>query len=262
MSRWWVALILVAAAITLAACNLGSSTSETPAGPATKAAQTVQAVLTRAGPNIVATGQALRTPLGLSSPTTTARAPSETPSEPCENRAGFVDDVTVRDNKEFAPGESFVKIWRLRNEGDCTWTPAYLLAFFGGHRLDAPETVPLSTQVEPGQLVDLAVEMNAPQTEGTYQGFWQLRSPDGQYFGIGQEGEQSFWVKIIVPASGTDAPTAAATPTPTASPTAALTATPSATTAPSATPSATPESTPTPTSTATPTLKPTATSDS
>lgn len=256
MSRWWVALICVGAALWLAACNLGSSTSETPAGAATEAAQTVQAVLTRAGPNIVATGQALQTPLASSSPTTTARAPSETTSEPCENRAGFVDDVTVRDNKEFAPGESFVKIWRLRNEGDCTWTPAYLLAFFGGHRLDAPETVPLSTQVEPGQLVDLAVEMNAPQTEGTYQGFWQLRSPDGQYFGIGQEGEQSFWVKIIV--SDTDAPTVAATPTPTASPTSALTATPSATPGPSATPSATPESTPTPTSTATPTLTPTA----
>lgn len=248
-----MAAAFAAAAIVLSACNMPSSPS-TPAGAATAAAQTVEAVLTRAGPGIQATGEARQTPLVLFSPTSTNTA-APSPDSPCEDRASFVDDVTIRDNTELDPGESFVKIWRLRNSGTCIWTSAYLLAFFGGRRMDAPESVPLPTQISPGAVVDLAVEMKAPTEPGTYQGFWKLRSPEGQYFAIGPQGDQSFWVKIVVPESDQQQPTATLTPTPTASPTAGETATPSPTLTETPSPSAT--ATPTPTLTATPDPTPT-----
>lgn len=247
-----MAAVFAAAALILSACNLPSNPS-TPIGAATAAAQTVEAVLTRAGPGIQATGEARHTPLVLISPTATATTSTPSPETPCEDHASFVDDVTIRDNTELDSGESFVKIWRLRNSGTCTWTTAYLLAFFGGRRLEAPESVPLPTRVSPGAVVDLAVEMNAPTEPGTYQGFWKLRSPDGQYFGIGPQGDQSFWVKIVVSESDQQQPTATLTPTPTASPTAVTPASPSPT--PTETPS--PSATPTPTATPSPTPTPT-----
>ncbi len=242
-------LVNLLAAILLTACNVPQSASNGEQA-STEAAETVEAVLTREGPDILATGRAEQTALTpiTSTPTSTPPSPNPTENETCENSAEFIDDVTIRDNEELRPGESFVKIWRLRNAGGCAWTPAYLLAFFGGHRLEAPQTVSLSREVEPGGVIDLAVEMTAPTQPGTYQGFWKLRSPEGEFFGIGPQGDQSFWVKIVVPAaSSTEAPE---TPTPVAE--ATETATPSVTPTPTPSPTG-PTPTPEPTSTPSPT---------
>lgn len=231
-----LAASLVGAVMLLSSCNLPGQPASDDGEASTAAAETVEAVLTRAGPDILATGEAQRTPITLTTSTATPIPPSPSPTddEGCDNRAQFIDDVTIRDNKELNPGESFVKIWRLRNSGGCTWTPAYLLAFFGGHRLEAPQTVSLSREVELGGVIDLAVEMTAPTEAGTYQGFWKLRSPEGEFFGIGPQGDQSFWVKIVVPTSGSTDPTATETPGPTATqtptPTPSLTSTPPTTT--------------------------------
>jgi hypothetical protein len=111
-----------------------------------------------------------------------------------------------------SPGEAFVKIWRLQNVGTCSWTQEYTLTFFGGDRLGAPSTFPLTTVVPPGETADLAVDMIAASEEGTYQGFWRLANPEGELFGIGPNGGESFWVKIIVEIS-------LVTPTPTLPPT-------------------------------------------
>ncbi|HGJ66308.1 TPA: hypothetical protein ENS27_13160, partial [bacterium] len=45
------------------------------------------------------------------------------------NWAGFVADVTVPDGTSFAPGAAFIKTWRLKNIGTCTWTGKYGLSF-------------------------------------------------------------------------------------------------------------------------------------
>ena len=46
--------------------------------------------------------------------------------------------------------------------------------------------------------MDASVDLTAPGNAGTYQGYWKLRNPDGKVFGIGDQGEIAFWVKIIV----------------------------------------------------------------
>jgi hypothetical protein len=117
-------------------------------------------------------------------------------SPACQNQAAFMADVTIPDNTELAPASSFVKTWRVRNEGSCPWGPDYALVFAGGEQMGAPAEVPLSSQVAPGQAVDLSVPFIAPAEPGTYRSEWQLRDPQGQLFG--SRGEFPFYVQIVV----------------------------------------------------------------
>ncbi len=156
--------------------------------------------------------------------------------------------------RNWVAGESFVKTWRLQNAGTCVWNTAYSLVFIGGTRMGAASHVPMPTHVNPQNTVDLAVDMIAPSTAGTYQGFWKLTNANGDYFGIGPAGDQSFWVKIVVPSLDTGSATPTMTATSSMSPTPSSTSDASHTPTPSASPSATSSATftPTPTETATP----------
>jgi hypothetical protein len=129
-----------------------------------------------------------------------------TPTTACTNRAGFVRDVTVPDRTRIAPGTTFTKTWRLRNDGTCTWDSGYALVFDSGEAMQGPDRVPLTGTVPPGATVDLSVTLVAPLTRGTYQGFWKLQAADGTRFGLGRQGTEAFWVVIAVPTSATPAP--------------------------------------------------------
>ena len=203
----------------LAACSFPDRSTVEPPGQSTLAAQTVEAVLTQVASRIPL--GTVTTTVSLPEPTWSTPGlltPTSAPTQGCSNRATFLDDVTMRDDAPVAPGESFVKIWRLQNTGTCPWTQAYSLAFFGGERMGAPFAVPLAAEVTPGTIFDLAVDMTAPTTAGTYQGFWRLRNAEGVLFGIGPAGDQSVWVRIMVvptlTATVTLTPTATATPPP------------------------------------------------
>lgn len=122
----------------------------------------------------------------------------------CTDKATFVDDVTVKDGSIFSPGDSFNKIWRLRNVGSCIWTPQYKLTFVGGDKMGAPDEMVFTEYIDPDTTVDISVNMIAPALEGSYQGQWMIRSADGQLFGIGTEADKPFWVKIKVGQVGSD----------------------------------------------------------
>ncbi len=125
-------------------------------------------------------------------------APGPPPTPACTNKAAFISDVTIPDNTYVSPGESFVKTWRLRNIGTCTWTTEYALAFVDGHRMGGPASIPLRGPVAPGEVVDLSVALTAPAGFGTYEGKWQLRSADGDLFGTGRNADGVFWMRIVV----------------------------------------------------------------
>jgi hypothetical protein len=122
--------------------------------------------------------------------------PTETPV--CENRAGFVQDVTIVDGAHLSPNESFNKTWRLKNMGSCVWTMDYTLVFHEGDPMENQNGVRLAQAVEPGQMIDLSVPLVAPGEVGFYEGYWMLRDPEGERFGIGKKGDIAFWVKIQV----------------------------------------------------------------
>jgi hypothetical protein len=114
------------------------------------------------------------------------------------NHAQLVRDVTVQDNTVFAPGTWFIKTWRIKNTGRCTWSPEYKLVFSSGYVLDARRVVPLKQTVKPSQTIDVSVSMRAPSAPGTYRSDWELIDDTGIRFGIGPGGDKTFWALIRV----------------------------------------------------------------
>ena len=112
-------------------------------------------------------------------PTATEKGePTNTP-QPC-NDADFVSE-TVPDGTEFEPNENFTKTWRVKNAGTCTWNTGYEIVFVSGDKMGGPSDLNLTQNVDPGEQVDLKVDLKAPGSEGEYEGIWNLRSPDGEY---------------------------------------------------------------------------------
>lgn len=168
------------------------------------------------------------TPVATSTPTITAtpiptldrtRPPvhSPTPGESCDKAAaGSPLDVTIPDGTLMTPGQSFSKTWRLRNAGSCTWTRLYTVTFFSSNSMNAFQTHYLPNPVEPGETIDITIDMVAPQSPGNYQGNWMLQNTEGELFGLGPHGDAPFWVKIQVvaelPATPSPSPTVTRTP--------------------------------------------------
>lgn len=119
------------------------------------------------------------------------------------DRIQFVKDVTVPDNSIFAPGSSFTKIWRLKNNGTCTWTTNYRIVFVGGAQMAGQNLMPLPTSVAPGQTVDIPMNFVAPFIAGDYRSNWQIRNERGEVFGASSTANQPFWVSIRVQAPPT-----------------------------------------------------------
>lgn len=141
--------------------------------------------------------------------------PQATNEVPCDRIApGSLLDVTIPDDTVLRPGEAFTKIWRLKNDGACVWNTAYAVVWFSGETFGALRQQYLLEAVEPGQEIDLSLDMVAPKTPGQYAGYWMLRNPQGELFGLGPSGDAPFWVRVQVLEAYT------ATPPPTPLPTA------------------------------------------
>jgi hypothetical protein len=215
MRKIFLSSLSLLTVLLLGACNLvPASVKANPlTGPEqTQLAQTVAALEATATPTITPTPSSTPTST-IPAPPTSTLAPSVSPTEaptqtplptyipvPCDI-AGFVGDVTIPDGTVLDPGESFTKIWRLRNDGTCTWTTAYQLIFTGGSLMSGPTVVQLPYDVAPGNTVDLSVGLVAPLDYGTYQGYWMLRDPNGAVFGLHPDGAHPFWVEIVVGSS-------------------------------------------------------------
>jgi hypothetical protein len=135
-------------------------------------------------------------------------APTSTAATGGIDLAEFSADVTIPDGTNFEPGAEFTKVWQLRNSGTNTWTPEYTFAFLNGEQLSAPAEVPLNANIDPGATVDISVDMIAPQTTGSYLGYWKMRNPAGEFF------EYAVYVQIDVIG---EVPVGTAPPTPSGS---------------------------------------------
>jgi hypothetical protein len=147
-------------------------------------------------------------------PTNTSVPPTPVPPTPTQpqvlcDRLSLIDDVTYPDGADVAPGATFVKTWRIRNVGSCTWNSSYALVFVSGDSLGGPAAQQLTTgTVAPNQEVDISVTLKAPDTEKTYTGNWKLRNGSGILFGLGEDASKPFWVKIEVVKAVTPTPEA------------------------------------------------------
>ncbi len=197
-------LFLVAAVIMIAilACNVPVAQVAGPDLAATYAAQTVAVEQTLAG---ITGGQTPNVPPPQA--TTQAVIPTFTPTwtiiptitltpQPC-NKAKYMDYETIPDNTTFTPNTAFTKLWRVRNDGTCTWTTAYSVYFDSGAQMGAAPSIPLTRNVYPGETYDISIPMTAPSSAGTYKGNWKIKDQNGANFVT-----NPFYVQIIVQATG------------------------------------------------------------
>src|SRR3990172_170904 len=224
-SKIQLPLLLAAMLLFISACGASTTpNAEATFNPmVTAAAQTMEALLTQAANQGQSTatsssgGQAL--PSATTVPTYTLMPPFTpfivtqaatsttfvvTPIVPTSTAVTrcdwiqFVTDVTVPDGTTYTPGTVFVKTWRLKNIGTCTWTTAYKLVYVTGDQMGGAASVPLTTSVAPGQTVDVSVSLTAPSAEKSYKGYWMLKNASGTNFGYGANANSTFYVQINV----------------------------------------------------------------
>ena len=198
-------LVCLSLCVLIAACSSGdgeASPTPEPETVLTAAAQTAEAQLTElAKPQPTNTSSPLlpdSIPELTATDLNTDQGPPEISTPQATVATGGVDqaefwaDVTVPDGTDFNPGDTFTKVWKLRNSGTNTWTPEYGLAFSTGEQMSAPDAVPINGNVAPGETVDVSVNMTAPQAGGNYLGYWKMRDPAGELF------EYAVYVQIEV----------------------------------------------------------------
>lgn len=150
------------------------------------------------------------------------------------NNSIYISDVTVPDGTVLAPGESFTKTWEFQNTGSCEWTEGYMITFVSGTEMDGNNTE-IDNTIAVDSSGEASVLLVAPDSEGTYTGYWRLADEDGNVFG------QFVYVQIVVSEdASTLTPTVTSTPT---TETDESSSTPTATTQPTATSTAVPSST-------------------
>ena len=205
-----VVILLIALSVMLAGCNLPQQDTPTPNGASvafTQAAQTVEGRLTELASFTTPAATIIPPTQIVLATSTPGPAPSSTPiattiksatSTPLCDVGAFVADVTVPDGTRYNPNTAFIKTWRLKNAGTCTWTTSYAAVFDSGAQMSAPAAVNLTQSVPPGGTVDISVPMTAPATNGTYRGDWKLRNASGVIFGLGSTATKTYYVTIDV----------------------------------------------------------------
>jgi len=109
-----------------------------------------------------------------------------------------VRDISIADGTDLSADQPFTKTWRLYNAGRCTWRSNFEVYFNSGNGMSAPAFVRLNDTVEPGGFTDVSINMRAPHNNGSYAGYWLIRSSSGISFGWGVYADSAFWIKIDV----------------------------------------------------------------
>jgi hypothetical protein len=202
--------ILFTSVLILAACAPAIPVDPTPDVMAirTSAANTVVAELTLTAAAFTPTTQPTETP-EAEIPTETATLafatdPTQialgTPGALCDDYSfDLVSlDVTIPDGTPLNAGQEFVKTWKIKNTGICTWDTGYKAIFSysspPNQNMNA-QPIPLTLLVEPGQEVEVSVQFTAPATPGKYTGYWQMVNSKGIPFG---KKEYTLIVEIVV----------------------------------------------------------------
>lgn len=206
--RYSIPLVLISMLLLSLACTLGGAAE--PTATPTQVSQIT----------IVPPTESPTVPSETVSPSpsaTVAEAPTNTPTSTptpivgngpggCVLRATYIADVTIPDGTVLAPNAPFVKTWRIRNDGTCTWEAGYQLVYADGNQMSGPAAVNIPS-ASPNQTIDVSVNLAAPGTSGDYTGRWRLRATNNAIFG---------GFTVVIRVVGTPTPTI--TPTKTGTP--------------------------------------------
>lgn len=201
--------ILLAGVLLLAACSPAAPT----AAPLptqdlnvvrTQSAQTVVAKITAdaaANPTATPLPAATATPVPPTAapvqPTATLAIPTLTtaptrvsggtgggsyvPTLPAGSDVGQVTSVSPY-NKVFKAGEDFDAKWTIKNIGNKDWDNTYYIKYISGADMSGTKLVYLPGTVKVHESTSVVVDMNAPQSAGTYNSLWGLVNDNGTVF--------------------------------------------------------------------------------
>ncbi len=191
-----VHILLLAGALLIASCGAGAAEGTvTPTQSVseiqTKAVGTFSSALT-----LTALAEPSETPTSTPAPTLPPLATSTlgtpfsgtTPGVPVSGGAGscyaltFVKDISIPDNTQMDPGETFTKTWQVLNSGTCAWDAGFKFQNTGGNAMGAT-ALTLPSAVPSGATFDLSVPMTAPNAAGTVRGNWRMSTAGGEFFG-------------------------------------------------------------------------------
>ena len=185
----YITSIFILAMFLLSACGGTAEAETTPTVDnasiiATSIAQTMQAMTETQAAQVTPTLASTATPMALPSitvpvaglPTSTV----QTVSLPTNCLIAGLVSETIPDGTIIAKGSTFTKTWSIRNGGTCTWSTGYKMVFESGDLLGATsESVNLTQNVGPGMMTAISMKLTAPNTDGTYIGYWMLQTDAG-----------------------------------------------------------------------------------
>jgi hypothetical protein len=105
-------------------------------------------------------------------------------------------DVNIPDGTQMTPGQQFVKTWKIKNAGICTWGAGYRIVYAGYSDQMSGVPQPLNGVIGPGQEVEISIQFKAPTKAGEYVSAWTMQNAAGiKFFGLGAK---PLYVKIVV----------------------------------------------------------------
>lgn len=120
----------------------------------------------------------------------------ENPAD-CENRARFVNDVTIPDGTEVRSGEVLTKTWTLENYGTCTWNENYKIVWADKNYDNVQKLFDIGVNLQPGEQGEISVIFPA-QGEGATHISFLLADTDGNTFGLGERGKGDLYIEYRI----------------------------------------------------------------
>ncbi|MCI0708703.1 MAG: hypothetical protein L0154_00935 [Chloroflexi bacterium] len=179
-------IILVLASV---ACGFGSGsdTNEATIPPLFPTA-TREILIVTSTPTVTAQVSATPQPTATQFRNTSSNNNSSNNTTPCYN-ATFVSDVTLPDGSFLTAGKTYVKTWRIRNSGSCSWGAGFQLEHTNraGNAFYINDTGYINLpNTAPGSVVDISVNLTAKTgfaSNQEYQANFRFRTSNGTYFG-------------------------------------------------------------------------------
>lgn len=119
------------------------------------------------------------------------------PETGCENRIGFVSDITIPDGTPVHANEIITKTWRLKNIGTCTITKNYKIVWADTTFVNPQKLFDFNTEILPGEEKEVSITFPVIGNGKTRINF-KFAGLDGVPFQLGERGRGAFWIEYVI----------------------------------------------------------------
>ncbi|HMD89836.1 MAG TPA: NBR1-Ig-like domain-containing protein [Anaerolineaceae bacterium] len=174
----------------MGACGSSNATPTMDANAVyTQAAAVVQIALTNAAaltPSVTVTPISSNTPIPTETVATQSGLPTMPVTLPSITAPAIADKAQwisndPPDSTQLTPGQTFTLTWKVQNTGTTTWNTNYSVRFYTGTNMGAGN-FNLSKAVNPNDVVEIPVQMTAPNNPGKYTTYWVITNDQGVNF--------------------------------------------------------------------------------